>query len=90
MNLCRIEKAIGRAKGKIAERKLREFGAYTYTDPKTRKLKALYHIYSKSSEYTDEEKRKIKELEKFCDECIELKIMHFIDDLGDEFGEGTE
>lgn len=85
MNLRRIENAISRARSKIAEKKLKALGAWV--DGK----KAYYMIFSKSADLTEAQKVKTEELEKICTSCgLELIVHHFIDDLGDEFGEGTE
>lgn len=85
MNLGRIEKAISRARSKIAEKRLKALGAWVNDK------KAYYKIFSKSADLTEAQKVKIDELEKICVSCgLELIVHHFIDDLGDEFGEGTE
>lgn len=85
MNLRRIENAISRARSKVAEKKLKALGAWV--DGK----KAYYMIFGKSADLTEKQKVKVDELEKICASCgFELIVHHFIDDLGDEFGEGTE
>ena len=85
MNLGRIEKAISRARSKVAEKKLKALGAWV--DGK----KAYYMIFGKFADLTEAQKAKIDGLEKICVSCgLELNVFHFIDKLGDEFKEGTE
>ena len=91
MNYIRMNKAIKKAKEKIAMKKLEEAGLkpFLFFNDNTKKWEVSRHFYTKDKLAKSEEKQ-IEREEKICkDAGVEYDAMIFIDDLGDEF-EGTE
>lgn len=92
MNFSRIERAIRLAKKKIAFKKLGWLRAFVYYDRDIKNYRLVYNFYVKRGEdKSPAQKAEIDRIEKLCAECgIDCHINIFIDDLGDEFGKGTE
>ena len=91
MNLGRIEKAIKQAQKKIAFKKLGWLKAFVYYNKEKKSYRLVYNFYVKKGEdKSPKQQAEMDRIEKLCKECgIDCHINIFIDDLGDEFGEGT-
>lgn len=85
MNLTRVERAINKAKSRIAKEKLLKMGVATFIDANGKRA-AVYHVFCKKGEDKNPEtEKRIEEIGRVCDVCgIALTVMYFIDDLGDE------
>lgn len=92
MNLRKIEKAIKQAKKKIAFKKLGWLRAFVYYDRDIKNYRLVYNFYVKRGEdKSPKQQAEMERIENLCAECgIDCHINIFIDDLGDEFGDGTE